>query len=475
MAGEHSPGQEVGPVRRPGTGRSFWSRVLRRVLAPLVRDLDTQVDGVRSELQTLREQQQSTREEALQAGAGLHGVREEVRDLRSGFLATREEFEEVRDRRVPRIQSDLSGMQAALELLQGEAEYLRQADPAALRQAMAEVQGAMTDHLAAVERLHGHLGALQREVEVLRDQRLARNEQDLAAVHRSLQGVLEVAEELRDGRVPALAAAWEATTCRLHEEVEAARGLLDRLMLREPLGVVVHDEGSGEEFSEALREASAALAEAFRGPRSEIPVEMDEVADLVEGHPPVADLGCGRGELLQLLQDRGVAARGVDSDAAMVAACGQRGLSAFHGDARKWLQEQEEGSLGAVVAAHLLEHLPVTDWISVLVEASRCLSPGGVMVVTCPNPDALRVGGGLFWSDPTRHRPIHPQGISLMLGALGFQVEPPRYRRPFSAQEMLAEPGQTPEVRALAERLDQVLFAPRDFVLVARKPGAAPA
>ena len=63
---------------------------------------------------------------------------------------------------------------------------------------------------------------------------------------------------------------------------------------------------------------------------------------------PVLDIGCGRGELLVLLREAGVEARGVDADADMVAYARGEGLDVAQGDAVAHLESLADGSLGGI-------------------------------------------------------------------------------------------------------------------------------
>jgi len=187
---------------------------------------------------------------------------------------------------------------------------------------------------------------------------------------------------------------------------------------------------------------------------------------------PVLELGPGRGELLVALREAGIEARGVDSDPAMVSACRRRGLEVSLGDALEHLQAAAGDSLGAVVAIHVLEHLPAANWMSVIGEAARALKAGGTLVVECPNPESLRVGADLFWIDPTHRSPVHPDTVRFAARAVGLEIADTRFMHPFPPDQSLVREGQPDSVRELAARLDEWLSGPRDFAVIARKPAA---
>jgi SAM-dependent methyltransferase len=356
-----------------------------------------------------------------------------LEDVRGAYLATRSEFEHVRDRVIPELTARIAQPEGPFELLQRTCE------------------------------------ALQKELESLRDGRVPRVEADLLRMQHSVEAVQSLAGELRDGRLPALSARTDALVERLHEELSVLSGLLDRLIQGEPLRVKVEPDAE-DEVPAAITAASARFIDAFRGDRAEILDRVAGYVTLLAGAAPVLDLGCGRGELLEALRGAGVEARGVDSDPAMVAACRRLGLAAEKGDALQTLRAQKAGALGGVAAIHVLEHFPAAGWMSIVEAAAAALRSGGVLLVECPNPDSLRVGAGLFWVDPTHRLPVHPEALTFVARALGFEVVETRLLRPFPPDQALANTAQPEAVRELATRLDEWLSGPRDFLMVARKP-----
>lgn len=138
--------------------------------------------------------------------------------------------------------------------------------------------------------------------------------------------------------------------------------------------------------------------------------------------PAALDLGCGRGEWLELLGEQGFDARGVDLDDGMLAACIERGLAARRDDALAALRAQPDNSLALVSAFHLVEHLPFDLVRELVAEALRALQPGGLLIMETPNPENLTVGATSFYLDPSHLHPLPP-------GLLGFTAEHAGYAR----------------------------------------------
>jgi SAM-dependent methyltransferase len=201
------------------------------------------------------------------------------------------------------------------------------------------------------------------------------------------------------------------------------------------------------------------------------------------GGGPVLDLGCGRGEALALLHERGIAARGVDGSARMVAACRERGLAADQGDLFAALAAAPPRSLGAVLSFHVIEHLPIGALDRLVRLAWGALRPGGVLVLETPSPLSLVVAARNFWLDPTHVRPVHPESLWLIYELAGFDPIERLDLRPFAAAdppERLPEIDLSrlpPEQRVLADavnrlrdHLDELLYGCQDFGLIGVKP-----
>lgn len=220
-----------------------------------------------------------------------------------------------------------------------------------------------------------------------------------------------------------------------------------------------------------------ALDEAFRGPRAVIEERARAyVADLARTPGGrVVDLGSGRGELLGVLQDAGIEAYGVDTSVEAVAACRARGLEARQEDALAHLASLPDGSLGAVTALHLVEHLPAEALVELLGLAARALAPGGLLLLETPNPENLVVAASSFWLDPTHRRPLPPDLLAFLVGARGFDgIEIRRLTRADQPRPIALKPDEVEvageALAGLIEAVNAHLFAPSDYAVVARRP-----
>lgn len=151
-------------------------------------------------------------------------------------------------------------------------------------------------------------------------------------------------------------------------------------------------------------------------------VYLPFVEPLKELYPEcrAVDLGCGRGEWLELLGEAGIEACGVDIDADMVAECRKLGLNAEEGDAISFLRSMPDESQAVVSAIHVVEHLLFPEVQTLATEAMRVLKPAGLLILETPNPENLVVAGYHFYVDPTHMRPVPPQLLSFLTEYCGF-------------------------------------------------------
>jgi len=222
------------------------------------------------------------------------------------------------------------------------------------------------------------------------------------------------------------------------------------------------------------------LEHRYRGTDGEIAERLAIYLEDLKERSPVLDLGCGRGESLRIFKENGIEARGIDGNARMVVACREQGLEAEEGDLFEKLAGVEEGSLGAVVSFHVIEHLPPESLDRLVRLAWRALRPGGALILETPNPLSVVVAARNFWLDPTHQRPVHPESLRLSYELAGFDPVEFRPLRPFSAAERLPEidlarlpPEQgelADQVNRLRDRLDEVLFGEQDYAVVGVKP-----
>ncbi len=177
--------------------------------------------------------------------------------------------------------------------------------------------------------------------------------------------------------------------------------------------------------------------ERFRGSQEEIRRRMADYLPLFAGARDVLDLGCGRGEFLDLLREHGIDARGLDLNHEMVQLCRARGLRVDEGDALGFLEALPDGSLGGLIAAQVVEHLQPDYLLRVLDVAYHKLRPGSRLVLETINPACWFAFFSSYIRDLTHVRPVHPDTLGYLLQASGFQQVRIDYRAPYPEAEKL--------------------------------------
>ena len=146
----------------------------------------------------------------------------------------------------------------------------------------------------------------------------------------------------------------------------------------------------------------------FRGGEKMIADRQRPYLEKIGDRAPVLDVGCGRGEFLELLRDAGIEARGIDVDADMVSHCEAKDLAVEQADVVSFLDAQPDRSLGVIFSAQLIEHLDYEELLRFFDLAHAKLGPDGLFVAETVNPHSIRAFKA-FWTDPTHRSPIFPE------------------------------------------------------------------
>ena len=212
-----------------------------------------------------------------------------------------------------------------------------------------------------------------------------------------------------------------------------------------------------------------ALEDAFRGDPVVIRVRQHQyvpyIQDVVTPNAPLLDIGCGRGEWLQILRDSDIPATGIDTNAASVQECSALGLNVSHADAITYLSNAKEKSLGAITLFQVLEHLPFATMVHLLRLALRALVPGGVLIAEVPNSETLSVGASTFWIDPTHERPLFPGLLEFLATEVGYTSVEGLYSSPLAPEPDFSELA--PHVREPLLAMHRQLNGDGDFAIIA--------
>jgi SAM-dependent methyltransferase len=221
----------------------------------------------------------------------------------------------------------------------------------------------------------------------------------------------------------------------------------------------------------ALAALYVSLQDDFRGTREEIKDRLQTylplLAEAGAGKAArILDLGCGRGEWLELLGEQSLNASGVDSNQEMVRLCRELNLDVAEGDAIAYLRALPPASAGMVTGFHVLEHLGLTEVLNLLDEVLRVLIPGGLAIFETPNPESVSVSTHTFYLDPTHHHPLPALLSRFLLEARGYSGVEIRYLHPCSPEQFFEDSGSE-----VVRRFNQQFYGPRDYAVIGRKSG----
>jgi 2-polyprenyl-3-methyl-5-hydroxy-6-metoxy-1,4-benzoquinol methylase len=250
---------------------------------------------------------------------------------------------------------------------------------------------------------------------------------------------------------------------RLTMLLEEARKRLPKPLDKEQLGIMAEEEGH------ALDALYVSLEDQFRGSREEIKdrfriyLPIIKEARLGTEEMPMLDVGCGRGEWLELLKEQNLQAQGVDVNRILVENCREQGLDVIERDVIVHLRSLPDASLGAVTGFHIIEHLPFEVVVKLIDEIVRVLKPGGVAILETPNPENLLVGSHTFYLDPTHRNPLPSALVKFIAEARGLcRVEVMNLHSldAYRVEDTGLE---------LTKRVNEYFYGPQDYAVVGWK------
>ncbi|MFN2494056.1 MAG: methyltransferase domain-containing protein, partial [Pyrinomonadaceae bacterium] len=178
-----------------------------------------------------------------------------------------------------------------------------------------------------------------------------------------------------------------------------------------------------DEKDQLLDSLYSSLSDQLRGTRENIKDRLKAYLPiLIEANAisDILDLGCGRGEWLEVLKQVGFSARGIDQNQLVVQQCLDLGLDAVRDEVLSYLRSVPDSSVACVTVFHLAEHLRLETLVDLLNEIARTLRPGGLVILETPNPENVLVGSCNFYLDPTHRNPIPSETMKFLLESRGF-------------------------------------------------------
>ena len=203
----------------------------------------------------------------------------------------------------------------------------------------------------------------------------------------------------------------------------------------------------------------------FRGSRELVKQRLEVYTPFLEPlqslypHGEALDLGCGRGEWLELMGELGFNAVGVDLNQAMLDSCVEFGLNGLQGDALRYLADLPGNSQVVISAFHLIEHISFDQLQELVKQSLRVLKPGGLLILETPNSENIRVATQSFYLDPTHLKPIPSLQLSFLTEYVGFK----KNKVIRLQEEIFAGQGADPLLRKVINGVSQ------DYAVIAQK------
>jgi O-antigen chain-terminating methyltransferase len=209
----------------------------------------------------------------------------------------------------------------------------------------------------------------------------------------------------------------------------------------------------------------SSLEDQFRGSRADIKEAFQIYLPILKAakvRDGILDVGCGRGEWLEVLRDEGLLAGGIDANQLSVRECRQAQLDVSEADVLTHLRSLPDSSLNCITAFHLVEHLPLQMLAAFLDESLRVLKTGGFFILETPNPENVIVATCNFYFDPTHRNPLPPPTMKCILESRGFGRLETLELHPMLSERLI-------ETDELSKRFNRHFYGPMDYAIVAQK------
>jgi SAM-dependent methyltransferase len=214
--------------------------------------------------------------------------------------------------------------------------------------------------------------------------------------------------------------------------------------------------------------------ERYRGDETDIRDRQKEYVEYFRGRENVVDIGCGRGEFLELLRSHSINARGVELGTDQYLLCREKGLDVVQQDLFAFLESVPDGSLGGLFSAQVIEHLSASDQLRYVALAHRKTQPGSPVIFETINPECAYALLHNFFLDPTHVRPVHPETLKFAMESANFKDVKLRFSGPVSerripALQLLGNPPGLQQFNRAIEQLNDLIYGYQDYAVIGWK------
>jgi 2-polyprenyl-3-methyl-5-hydroxy-6-metoxy-1,4-benzoquinol methylase len=430
-----------------------WKKVWRFVFWPFYRHFDV----LHSEIKELKQNLQSTRSVQDLALRDLHDAMQQSQQQASTLQATRGLLDELITRNADQDQRwlvRLAELQSRQDEFSGDAA--RRTDGISARMdrltsEFSDMRSQSGDLAKGLDQLRletrPRLHQLTLDLEQIRIKSSLAEQSLTAQLESAMTRILSQDEQWRSlatERSARLEASLEALAERVGESATQLNSVIQNLQselhgmqgeVRDvSMGLERINDPVGKHFN------YTAFENRFRGPEATIRKWQAIYIPLLRKHQPVVDLGCGRGELLEILKAEDIVATGVDNNKEQITRCRDKGLDVIDSEILEWLSSRSPESIGAITLLQVVEHLRLNEAQRLIAEASRALKPGGVLLMETVNPHCQEAMEW-FYIDPTHLRPVYPEMLEFLFHEAGYRDIVIRFQNPSEANSTVEPPS----------------------------------
>ena len=243
------------------------------------------------------------------------------------------------------------------------------------------------------------------------------------------------------------------------------------------------DNGSGEPEDILSSLDVLSLEQRIHGSPRMVQDRQRVYVQYFRGCRSVLAIGCGRGELLLLLSQEGIPAKGTDTNPTLVSYCRDSELDVSRVDPVEYLDSCEDASLDGIILSRFAGHQPPGRLIRMLNLCRQKLADDAVLVIETPNPFSLYAVASYALDDADRVHPLHPETLKLLCVTYGFTEPAVMFLNPLPPEEHLEELELTSSGAVLDPRqqelfqqanqnfakINRILFSHSDYAVIARR------
>ncbi|MFC1854028.1 class I SAM-dependent methyltransferase, partial [candidate division CSSED10-310 bacterium] len=265
----------------------------------------------------------------------------------------------------------------------------------------------------------------------------------------------------------------------LHTTVLSHKEAIDHFLqqLAEQQDQIALTVSDFEQITQIESQQDALFEEEHRGSSVDIKNRQSIYIPFFENCQNVIDIGCGRGEFLELLREHDIQGQGAEINAVLVQACRDKKIAVTLAAGHEFLEQQADESVDGIFCAQVIEHVPPPQRLDFLKLAWQKLKAEGYLILETVNPLSVFALTRYYFADPSHHAPVHPDTLQFFAQTAGYTEVQVRFLHPVSEAQILttipAKKGHLHElfkaINENIEKLNSFLYGYQDYAVIARK------